>query len=139
MVATFITRFNETVTIGSNYISYRTRVLDCGIINEFHVKGRKICINSYKQNNQYPTMCVHMATREDAMELHASMMAHWYDEDEETDDASSVTDSTATATSPSEVDDDQEELDENYSDMPALVPINNSNSFMPVWFKTMKF
>ena len=83
MVSTFTTRFNETVTVGNSYISYRTRVLDCGIINEFHVKGRKVCINSYKQNSQYPTMCVHMDTHENAMALHASMMAHWYNDEDE--------------------------------------------------------
>ena len=153
MVSTFTTRFNETVTVGNSYISYRTRVLDCGIINEFHVKGRKVCINSYKQNSQYPTMCVHMDTHENAMALHASMMAHWYndededeeevldedqdqaqlDEDEDQDQAQLDEDEDLNQ------DEEQNENDEDYSDMPGLIPINSASPFVPAWFKTMKF
>ena len=150
MVATFTARFNDSVTVTSRYISYRTRVIDGSVIYEFRVKGRKVCINSYKQNGQFPTMCVHMATHDDAMELYNSMMAHWYpsdedgeadeeegqaelDENEEDEDEGEV----EVDEDEVEVDQDQAELEDEDDDMPPLIPVQTP--LYHYWYKTMAF
>jgi len=158
MVATFTARFNDSVTVTSRYISYRTRVIDGSVIYEFRVKGRKVCINSYKQNGQFPTMCVHMATHDDAMELYNSMMAHWYpsDEDdgqaelEEDDGQAELEEDEGQAEldedEDGEVDelDDQDQLDQGEDhaeldddDMPPLIPVQTP--LYHYWYKTMAF
>ena len=155
MVATFTARFNDSVTVTSRYISYRTRVIDGSVIYEFRVKGRKVCINSYKQNGQFPTMCIHMATHDDAMELYNSMMAHWYpDGDDEADEGQAEEDEDEAE----EGDEDQAELDdegqagedeaeledqddddeeEDDEDMPPLIPVQTP--LYHYWYKTMTF
>ena len=152
MVATFTARFNDSVTVTSRYISYRTRVIDGSVIYEFRVKGRKVCINSYKQNGQFPTMCIHMATHDDAMKLYNSMMAHWYpdgddeaeegeaelDEDEDEDEGQAELDEDQAGEDQAELedqdDDDEEEDDE---DMPPLIPVQTP--LYHYWYKTMTF
>ena len=157
MVATFTARFNDSVTVTSRYISYRTRVIDGSVIYEFRVKGRKVCINSYKQNGQFPTMCIHMATHDDAMNLYNSMMAHWYpDGDDEVDEGQAELD----GEDEDEADEDQAELDEGEDDedqaelddedqaeleeeeeddedMPPLIPVQTP--LYHYWYKTMTF
>jgi len=160
MVATFTARFNDSVTVTSRYISYRTRVIDGSVICEFRVKGRKVCINSYKQNGQFPTMCVHMATHDDAMELYNSMMAHWYpdgDEDGEADeeegqaeldegqaeldeDEAELEDQDDDGEGEAELDEDEAdeaELEEDDEDMPPLIPVQTP--LYHYWYKTMAF
>jgi len=140
MVATFTARFNDSVTVTSRYISYRTRVIDGSVICEFRVKGRKVCINSYKQNSQFPTMCIHMSTHDDAMELYNSMMAHWYpDEDEGQADLEDEVEDEVEDEDEDE-DEGQAELevdDEDYSDMPPL--ISTQTPLYNYWYKTMTF
>jgi hypothetical protein len=161
MVATFTARFNDKVTLTSRYISYRTRVIDGSVIYEFRVKGRKVCINSYKQNGQFPTMCIHMATHDDAMKLYNSMMAHWYpygDEDEgqadeDEDQADEDEDQAELDEDEAELDEDEAELDEDEADeadqaeleqlededddMPPLIPVQTP--LYHYWYKTMAF
>jgi len=159
MVATFTARFNDSVTVTSRYISYRTRVIDGSVICEFRVKGRKVCINSYKQNGQFPTMCVHMATHDDAMMLYNSMMAHWYpsDEDGEADeeegqaeldegqaeldeDEAELEDQDDDGEGEAELDEDEAdeaELEEDDEDMPPLIPVQTP--LYHYWYKTMAF
>lgn len=151
MVATFTARFNDKVTVTSRYISYRTRVIDGSIIYEFRVKGRKVCINSYKQNGQFPTMCIHMATHDDAMKLYNSMMAHWYpsDEDEGQADEGEDGDGEDGEVEDGEVDENDVEVDENDvevdevheddedDDMPPLIPVQTP--LYHYWYKTMAF
>jgi hypothetical protein len=152
MVATFTARFNDKVTVTSRYISYRTRVIDGSVIYEFRVKGRKVCINSYKQNGQFPTMCVHMATHDDAMELYNSMMALWYpsdedegqadedegqaDEDEDQAELDEV-DEDEVDENDVEVEQDQAELEDEDDDMPPLIPVQTP--LYHYWYKTMAF
>ena len=151
MVATFTARFNDSVTVTSRYISYRTRVIDGSVIYEFRVKGRKVCINSYKQNGQFPTMCIHMATHDDAMKLYNSMMAHWYpDGDDEVDEGQAELDEgeDQAELDEGEDDEDQAELDdedqaeleeeeEDDEDMPPLIPVQTP--LYHYWYKTMAF
>lgn len=155
MVATFTARFNDSVTVTSRYISYRTRVIDGSVICEFRVKGRKVCINSYKQNGQFPTMCVHMATHDDAMELYNSMMAHWYPSDEDDGQAELEEDEGQAELDENEededdegqaeldeedeveVDQDQAELEDEDDDMPPLIPVQTP--LYHYWYKTMTF
>ena len=158
MVATFTARFNDSVTVTSRYISYRTRVIDGSVIYEFRVKGRKVCINSYKQNGQFPTMCIHMATHDDAMKLYNSMMAHWYPdgEDEAEEGEAELDDEEGEGEADqAELDDeddeegeaDQAELDhedeaeleeeDDDEDMPPLIPVQTP--LYHYWYKTMTF
>ena len=155
MVATFTARFNDSVTVTSRYISYRTRVIDGSVIYEFRVKGRKVCINSYKQNGQFPTMCIHMATHDDAMKLYNSMMALWYP-DEEEDEAQEEDDGEAQEEDDGEGQEDdgegqeedededeadqaelEEEEDDDDEDMPPLIPVQTP--LYHYWYKTMAF
>ena len=151
MVATFTARFNDSVTVTSRYISYRTRVIDGSVIYEFRVKGRKVCINSYKQNGQFPTMCIHMATHDDAMKLYNSMMAHWYpDGDDEAVEGQAVEDEAELdeedeaeldEEGQAELDEDEDEAeleeDDDDEDMPPLIPVQTP--LYHYWYKTMAF
>jgi len=153
MVATFTARFNDSVTVTSRYISYRTRVIDGSVICEFRVKGRKVCINSYKQNGQFPTMCVHMATHDDAMELYNSMMAHWYpdgDEDEEGEGGVEEDEDEEDEVDEDEVDEDEVEVEQDQADQAELEQLEDEDDDMPplipvqtplyhYWYKTMAF
>ncbi len=54
------------IEITRNYILYRNRLIDSSSIRSFHTKGKRLMINSYKQNTSYPTMLVMFPSKEDA-------------------------------------------------------------------------
>ena len=51
---------------GDNYILYRNRIIDHRAINTFCVKNKRLLINFYKQNNDFPTMCIIFENKEKA-------------------------------------------------------------------------
>lgn len=54
------------VEITKNYILYRNRLIDSSSITSIHTKGKRLMINSYRQNTSYPTMLVMFPSKEDA-------------------------------------------------------------------------
>jgi hypothetical protein len=66
------------VEITRSYISYRNRVIDVHLIHTFQVKGRKLLINTYKQNQMIPTMCIALKDKETALEAYKMMMSVMY-------------------------------------------------------------
>lgn len=62
--------YESPLIVEPNFVQYRNRTLNAKSIVTIQVKGKKICINGYKQNQIEPTMCVHFATKEDAEAAH---------------------------------------------------------------------
>lgn len=64
--------------ITRSYLTYRNRTLDVHLIHTFQAKGRKLLVNTYKQNQMIPTMCVFFKDREAAVEAYTVMMSVMY-------------------------------------------------------------
>lgn len=62
--------YESPLIVEPNFVQYRNRTLNAKSIVTIQVKGKKICINGYKQNQIEPTMCVHFATKEEAEAAH---------------------------------------------------------------------
>lgn len=66
-MATFYDMCNMPFEMTQNYVCYRNRLLDAYSIVNFHTKGKRLLINSYRQNTSYPTMLVMFPNREAAL------------------------------------------------------------------------
>ena len=75
---TFTCRYGEQIEITPLYITYRNRLINVDSIKEFRVSSKKFLINSFKQNNDSPTMCIHMSSHDDALTLFDSVLMSWY-------------------------------------------------------------
>lgn len=65
-MATFNDMCKAPLEITKDYILYRNRLIDSSNITSFHTKGKRLMINSYKQNNSHPTMLVMFSSKDDA-------------------------------------------------------------------------
>lgn len=65
-MATFNDMCKSPLDITPQYVSYRNRLIDSSSITSFRTKGKRLMINSYKQNNSHPTMLVMFSSKEDA-------------------------------------------------------------------------
>jgi predicted transcriptional regulator len=54
-------------------VSHRNRTVDMHLIHTFQAKGRKLLINTYKQNQSIPTMCIFFEDKEKALEAYQEM------------------------------------------------------------------
>jgi hypothetical protein len=72
--------WGTTVDLTPSYISYRNRLIDVHLINTFQVKGKRLYINTYKQNTSVPTMCIFFETKEKALEAFEIMKSTYYDQ-----------------------------------------------------------
>ena len=62
--------YESPLIVEPQFLQYRNRTLNAKSVVTIQVKGKKICINGYKQNQIEPTMCVHFATKEEADAAH---------------------------------------------------------------------
>jgi len=62
--------WGNEVTITTDYINYRNRSIDKFIINELKVKGKRVFINYYKENKDYPKMCIICKNIDEAKEMY---------------------------------------------------------------------
>jgi hypothetical protein len=70
--------YGDDIIFSPTFIRYRNRLLDFRCVTEVKVKGRKLFINSYKQNKEFPTLCIHFKTTEDAKVVLDDLIDTWY-------------------------------------------------------------
>ncbi len=73
MSTTLYDNWGNPVEITRSYVSYRNRLVDIHLIHTFQAKGRKLLINTYKQNQMIPTMCVFFEDKEKAQNAYEQM------------------------------------------------------------------
>jgi hypothetical protein len=70
--------WGNDVEITSSYVSHRNRLIDIHLVHTFHAKGRKLLINTFKQNDHVPTMCIFFDNKEKAEEAYQVMKEFYY-------------------------------------------------------------
>jgi hypothetical protein len=65
--------FGTFLEINPQFVSYRNRVIDVSAISTYQTKNRKMTLNTFKQNNNLPTMCVWFKSVDDAKNAVATM------------------------------------------------------------------
>jgi hypothetical protein len=65
-MSSFTDMCKNTLEVTKDYVLYRNRLLDTKAISTFRTKGKRLMINSYKQNSGEPTMLVMFSSKEDA-------------------------------------------------------------------------
>ncbi len=70
--------WGNPVEISRSYVSYRNRIVDIHLIHTFQAKGRKLLINTYRQNQMIPTMCIFFEDKEKAQNAFEQMKAVVY-------------------------------------------------------------
>jgi hypothetical protein len=70
--------WGNDVEITQTHVSYRNRLIDVHLIHTFQVKGKRLLINSFKQNQSIPTMCIFFETKEKAEEVYGVMKDVYY-------------------------------------------------------------
>ena len=57
--------WNYTFEITPTYVAHRNRLIPADSIQSVHIKGKRLLINTFKQNNTLPTMCVFFKSKEE--------------------------------------------------------------------------
>ena len=70
--------WGDEVDINRSYIAYRNRLIDVHLIHTFQTKGKRLLINTYKQNVCAPTMCIFFDSKERAQEVLQIMKKTYY-------------------------------------------------------------
>ena len=71
--------WHNVIEITKDYISYRNRLIDIHLIHTFQVKGKRVLINSFKQNQSIPTMCIFFESKEKAEWFYGLLKRTYYD------------------------------------------------------------
>lgn len=59
--------YGGNMLVNPEYLGYRNRIVSACDVKTVSVKGRRVLINNFKGNVASPTMCVHFADKETAM------------------------------------------------------------------------
>lgn len=70
--------WGNNVEITSSYVAHRSRLIDVHLIGTFQTKGRRLLINTFKQNEHVPTMCIFFDSKEKAEEAYQVMKEVYY-------------------------------------------------------------
>ncbi len=70
--------WGNEVIITKDYVSHRNRLIDIHTIQTFQSKGKRLYINTFKQNTSVPTMCVFFESKEKAQETYELMRDMYY-------------------------------------------------------------
>jgi hypothetical protein len=65
--------WSNPIEITRSFVSYRNRLVDIHLIHTFQAKGRKLLINTYRQNQMIPTMCIFFKDKETAEDAYEQM------------------------------------------------------------------
>ena len=76
-------RYGDRIVVSPAYITYRNRLIDMLEVREFRVIGKKFLINSFKQNDGAPTMCIHMESHDEPLGLYEEVIDQFYHKEEE--------------------------------------------------------
>lgn len=72
--------WENPVEITRSFVSHRNRLVDMHLIHTFQAKGRKLLVNTYKQNQSIPTMCIFFKDKQTAEKAYAEMKQIVYPE-----------------------------------------------------------
>ena len=70
--------WNNTFEVAPSYVAHRNRLIDVHLIHTFQAKGKRLLINTFKQNEHVPTMCVFFENKEKAQEAYEMMKDFYY-------------------------------------------------------------
>ncbi len=70
--------WGNTFEVTPSYVAHRNRLIDVHLIHTFQTKGKRLLINTFKQNEHVPTMCVFFDNKEKAEEAYESMKQVYY-------------------------------------------------------------
>jgi hypothetical protein len=72
--------WGNDVEITKAYVSHRNRLIDVRAIHTFQTKGKRLLINTFKQNEHVPTMCIFFDSKETAEDAYDVMKSVYYGE-----------------------------------------------------------
>jgi hypothetical protein len=70
--------WNNEVEMTPSYVAHRNRLIDVHLIHTFQTKGKRLLINTFKQNSVVPTMCIFFPSKENAEEAYRVMKQVYY-------------------------------------------------------------
>jgi hypothetical protein len=70
--------WGNDVEITQSYVCHRNRLIDIHLIHTFQTKGKRLLINTFKQNEHVPTMCIFFDSKEKAEEAYQVMKEVYY-------------------------------------------------------------
>ena len=70
--------WGNNVEITPSYVAHRNRLIDVHLIHTFQTKGKRLLINTFKQNEHVPTMCIFFDNKEKAEEAYQMMKDVYY-------------------------------------------------------------
>lgn len=70
--------WGNNVEITPSFVSHRNRLIDVHLIHTFQCKGKRLLINTFKQNEHVPTMCIFFDNKEKAEEAYQLMKEVYY-------------------------------------------------------------
>ena len=70
--------WGNDVEITGAYVSHRNRLIDVHLIHTFQTKGKRLLINTFKQNEHIPTMCIFFESKENAEQAYQVMKEVYY-------------------------------------------------------------
>jgi hypothetical protein len=70
--------WDNELEITKEYVAHRQRLIDVNVIQTFQVKGRRLYINTFKQNEMVPSMCIFFENKEKAEEVYQMMKEFYY-------------------------------------------------------------
>ena len=72
--------WGNTLELTPSYVAHRNRLIDVHLIGTFQTKGKRLLINTFKQNEAVPTMCIFFDSKEKAQEAYTTMKQVYYGE-----------------------------------------------------------
>ncbi len=70
--------WNNPLEISKAYVAHRNRLIDVHLIHTFQAKGKRLLINTFKQNAAMPTMCIFFDSKEKALQAYDLMKQVYY-------------------------------------------------------------
>jgi hypothetical protein len=70
--------WGHALEVTPSYVAHRNRLIDVHLIHTFQTKGKRVLINTFKQNEAVPTMCIFFESKEKAVEAYEMMKDVYY-------------------------------------------------------------
>lgn len=70
--------WGNTFEVTPSFVAHRNRLIDVHLIGTFQTKGKRLLINTFKQNEAVPTMCIFFDSKEKAQEAYEVMKQVYY-------------------------------------------------------------
>jgi len=66
--------WGNVVRINDGFIHYRNRSIDVYSVNVIQTKGKRVFINHYRENNEFPKMCIICSSVNNATRLYEYLL-----------------------------------------------------------------